>query len=79
MLRTLRQPRYAALSLLMLLVAAICVAAGTWQIYRLAYKVTTNHDLRSNAKDRPAAVASLARPVLPRSSRNTREMPIAPG
>ena len=39
--------------------AAICVAAGTWQIYRLAYKVTTNHDLRSNAKDRPAAVASL--------------------
>ncbi|MGI8761353.1 MAG: SURF1 family protein [Jatrophihabitantaceae bacterium] len=49
MLRTLRQPRYAALSALMLLVAAICVALGTWQIARLAGKISQNSELRANA------------------------------
>jgi cytochrome oxidase assembly protein ShyY1 len=48
-LRTLRQPRYAALSVLMLIVATICVLAGTWQIARLAGKVGANDELRHNA------------------------------
>jgi cytochrome oxidase assembly protein ShyY1 len=48
-LRTLRQPRYAALSVLMLIVAAGCVLAGTWQIARLQGKVDANAKLRHNA------------------------------
>ncbi|PZS15654.1 MAG: hypothetical protein DLM57_12255 [Pseudonocardiales bacterium] len=45
----LRQPRYAALSLLMLVVAGACVAAGTWQIARLHGKAGANAELRRNA------------------------------
>ncbi|MCU1658366.1 MAG: hypothetical protein JWO57_3022 [Pseudonocardiales bacterium] len=56
MLRTLRQPRYAALSVLMLIVAGICVLAGTWQIARLGGKIGANDDLRRNAHAAPAAV-----------------------
>ncbi|SOD74441.1 cytochrome oxidase assembly protein ShyY1 [Jatrophihabitans sp. GAS493] len=48
MLRTLRQPRYAALSALMLLVAGLCVFLGTWQIARLATKRDENAALRHN-------------------------------
>jgi cytochrome oxidase assembly protein ShyY1 len=47
-LRTLRQPRYAALSVLMLFVTLICLAAGTWQIYRFIGKVHANNELRGN-------------------------------
>lgn len=57
----LRQPRYAALTVLMLVVAAGCVLAGTWQIARLAGKVGANDVLRHNAH---AAAAPLAT-VLP--------------
>lgn len=68
MLRTLftslRQPRYAALSVFMVLVAAICVAAGTWQIARLDGKVVTNDEIRRNAKAPAAPVAE----VLPLTS-----------
>lgn len=49
-LRTLREPRYAALSLLMLVVATVCVLAGTWQIARLDVKVGANDELRHNAR-----------------------------
>lgn len=48
-MQTLRQPRYAALTALMLLVALICVAAGTWQIARFDNKVHENDDLTGNA------------------------------
>jgi cytochrome oxidase assembly protein ShyY1 len=48
-LTTLRQPRYAALSVLMLIVAAACVGAGTWQIARFQEKVHENDALRANA------------------------------
>jgi cytochrome oxidase assembly protein ShyY1 len=48
-LATLRQPRYAALSALMALVALICIAAGTWQIVRFEGKVSANDALRANA------------------------------
>ena len=59
MLRTLREPRYAALSVLMLIVAAICVLAGTWQISRLSGKVTENDALRHNAHAATAPVADV--------------------
>jgi cytochrome oxidase assembly protein ShyY1 len=58
-LRTLREPRYAALSVLMLIVAAICVLAGTWQISRLSGKVTENGDLRHNAHAATAPVGEV--------------------
>ena len=48
-LTTLRQPRYAALSALMLVVATACVVAGTWQISRYDWKHGANTDLRHNA------------------------------
>lgn len=48
-LRTLRQPRYVALAALMVLVAIVCVGAGTWQIARFQMKVHENDDLRANA------------------------------
>jgi cytochrome oxidase assembly protein ShyY1 len=55
----LRQPRYAALSVLMLLVASLCVLAGTWQILRLAGKVGANDELRHNAHAAALPVASV--------------------
>ncbi len=53
----LRQPRYAALSLLMLVVAGVCVLAGTWQIARLHGKVGANAELRHNAHAAAVPVA----------------------
>ena len=53
MLRTLLQPRYAALSVLMVIVAAICTAAGVWQVARLGEKISANDALRDNATPRP--------------------------
>jgi cytochrome oxidase assembly protein ShyY1 len=58
-LRTLREPRYAALSALMLLVALVCVAAGTWQIARFIEKVNANDALRADAHSAPAPVADV--------------------
>jgi cytochrome oxidase assembly protein ShyY1 len=58
-LATLRQPRYAALSALMGLVALVCIAAGTWQILRFEGKVSANDDLRANAHEAPVPVTSL--------------------
>jgi len=48
-LTVLRQPRYAALSALMAVVALACIAAGTWQIARFEQKRHDNGDLRANA------------------------------
>jgi cytochrome oxidase assembly protein ShyY1 len=58
-LRTLRQPRYAALGVLMVLVAIGCVAAGTWQIARFEQKGHDNHALRANAHRSAVAVADV--------------------
>jgi cytochrome oxidase assembly protein ShyY1 len=55
----LREPRYVALALLMLLVATVCVLAGTWQIARLAGKARANHDLRHNAHVAAAPVSAV--------------------
>lgn len=57
MLRVLRQPRYLALAAGMLVVAALCVLAGTWQIHRLIQKHDANHELRANAR-RPAVAVN---------------------
>ncbi|MFN2518341.1 MAG: SURF1 family protein [Jatrophihabitantaceae bacterium] len=59
MLRILRQPRYAALSVLMLVVAAGCLAAGTWQIARLHGKAGANDELRRNAHAAPVPPAEV--------------------
>jgi cytochrome oxidase assembly protein ShyY1 len=58
-LATLRQPRYAALSAVMVLVAIGCVGAGTWQIVRFDDKVRANDALTGNAHDAPVAVRDL--------------------
>ena len=58
-LRTLREPRYAALGALMLVVALVCCAAGTWQIYRFESKRHANDALRANAHRSPVGVAQL--------------------
>jgi cytochrome oxidase assembly protein ShyY1 len=58
-LRTLRQPRYATLSALMLIVAIGCVGAGTWQIARFQEKLHANDALRANAHVRPVAVGQV--------------------
>jgi cytochrome oxidase assembly protein ShyY1 len=58
-LRTLRQPRYAALSLLMLVVALGCIGAGTWQIARFEGKVGANDELRANAHAKTAPVGEV--------------------
>jgi cytochrome oxidase assembly protein ShyY1 len=55
-LTILRQPRYLGLCALMVLLALGCSAAGTWQIFRFEQKHHANHQLRSDAHDKPAAV-----------------------
>ena len=54
--------RYRTLIALMLLVAVICTAAGTWQVYRLFFKIDVNHELRANDRAPVAPIAS----ILPR-------------
>jgi cytochrome oxidase assembly protein ShyY1 len=58
-LATVLQPRYRALSALMLLVALACVGAGTWQIVRFDDKVVANDDLRANAHASAVPVSQL--------------------
>lgn len=55
----MRQPRYVALSAVMLLVAVICIGLGTWQISRLAGKHHANDELRGNDHAPVAAVADV--------------------
>ncbi|MGN6608178.1 MAG: SURF1 family protein [Jatrophihabitans sp.] len=59
MLRTLRQPRYAALTALMIVIAIVCVLAGTWQISRFEQKKSENDALRTNDHRPAAAVQDL--------------------
>lgn len=58
----LRRPRYAALGVLMVIVAGLCVLAGTWQISRFEQKVHDNNVLRANAHD---AVVPLTTSLVP--------------
>ena len=73
MLQTLRQPRYVALSAVMLLVATICIGLGTWQISRLSSKHRANDELRHNDHASVAGVADVL-PIYgtqPRPARTT--------
>ena len=63
MLKALRQPRYATLTALMVLVASVCALLGVWQLSRLDGKHRTNIDLRHNAKAVAVPVAELLRPA----------------
>jgi cytochrome oxidase assembly protein ShyY1 len=63
-LKRLRQPRYAAFSALMLVLALICLAAGTWQVGRLREKIQANRELRANAHAAPVPVQDVL-PVYP--------------
>lgn len=58
-LRALRSPRYLPLTLLMVVIAALCVLAGTWQISRFEAKRAANSDLRANAETSPRPVAAV--------------------
>jgi cytochrome oxidase assembly protein ShyY1 len=58
-LETLRQRRYLGLFGVSLVIAVICVLAGTWQISRFDWKHRTNHELRANDSD-PANEVSAA-------------------
>ncbi len=49
-LEQLRKPRYLALGAVMVLVAAVCIGAGTWQVFRFKEKHDANHLLRHNAR-----------------------------
>lgn len=70
MLRTLRQSRYLALGFIMLIVAGVCIAAGTWQIYRFEDKVHENDLLRANARFASVPAARIL-PVLGGQPRST--------
>jgi cytochrome oxidase assembly protein ShyY1 len=62
-LTILRQPRYLGLCALMALLALICSAAGTWQILRFEQKHRANHQLRSDAHDKPADISRALGPA----------------
>jgi cytochrome oxidase assembly protein ShyY1 len=56
---TLRDSRYRALSLLMLVIALGCIAAGTWQVLREKQKHDANNELRANAHAPTVAVTTV--------------------
>jgi len=62
-LTLLRQPRYLGLSALMVVLALVCGAAGTWQIFRFEQKHTANDHLRSDAHDRASPVTAALGPA----------------
>jgi cytochrome oxidase assembly protein ShyY1 len=62
-LEQLRKPRYLALSAVMLLVAMLCIAAGTWQVFRFIQKRDDNALLRHNAHAPVAPVANVLVPT----------------
>ncbi len=61
---TLRQPRYAALSAFMSIIAILCVVAGTWQIARYEQSVRDNNALTGNAHAAPVPLSSALVPLV---------------
>ena len=59
---TLRQRRYARLTALMVVIAAVCIVAGTWQIQRFEQSVRDNNALKRNAH---AAASALTTSIVP--------------
>jgi len=62
-LSTLRQPRYLGLIALMVVVAALCGLAGSWQVVRFHQKHDANQHLRFDNRDQPADVAAVLGPA----------------
>ncbi|MDQ1749100.1 MAG: hypothetical protein QOE71_156 [Pseudonocardiales bacterium] len=62
-LTTLRQRRYLGLFGVTLVIAIICVGAGTWQIARFHQKHDANAELRSNNRDGTVDVAAALGPA----------------
>lgn len=60
----LRQRRYARLAALMVVIAAGCVAAGTWQISRYEQTARTNRVLKANAHAAVVALPTLGVPLV---------------
>jgi cytochrome oxidase assembly protein ShyY1 len=56
---TLRQPRYLGLFGLMVILAAVCGLAGTWQVARFHWKHDTNQKLRADDRDHPVDVTAV--------------------
>lgn len=67
-LSTLRQPRYLGLFALMLVVAALCALAGSWQVVRFSEKHDANQQLRLDNRDQPADVAAVLGPATAQTS-----------
>src|SRR5690242_16560084 len=47
----------------MVLLALVCSAAGTWQIFRFEQKHRANHQLRSDAHDKPTEISQALGPA----------------
>jgi cytochrome oxidase assembly protein ShyY1 len=62
-LSTLRQPRYLGLFALMVVVAALCGLAGSWQVIRFSEKHDANRQLRLDNRDQPADIADVLGPA----------------
>ena len=73
-LSVLRQPRYATLSALMLLIAIVCTLLGVWQLSRLSTKHSTNIALRHNAHAAVVPVPEVLHPVGTAPSPTRREV-----
>jgi cytochrome oxidase assembly protein ShyY1 len=62
-LATLRQPRYLGLFGLSLVIAILCVLAGSWQVIRFDEKHAANHELRTNNKGAVVDIAAALGPA----------------
>lgn len=69
---TLRQPRYAALGTLMIVVALVCIACGVWQVYRFEGKHDANEHLRRNATLAATSISGVL-PVVGRGAAPSRD------
>ncbi len=61
---TVRQRRYAGLSVLMVIIAAICVLAGTWQISRFRQSVHDNDAMSAHAHAAAVALSAVGLPLV---------------
>jgi cytochrome oxidase assembly protein ShyY1 len=60
---TFRQRRYLGMFGVVLVIAFICVALGTWQIFRFDEKRAANQELRNNNKNRTTEIAAALGPA----------------
>jgi cytochrome oxidase assembly protein ShyY1 len=70
---TMRQPRYSKLAALMVVLAAGCVLAGTWQLSRYHESVRDNDALRDNAHAPATALTAGLVPLVGHGAAPTRD------